>query len=71
MHRFHRQELQRAEPLCAGGALYFLQQSLPCAPESRRVALAWRAMRESGIFAWIFGLSQSFGAASGAEVSRG
>jgi len=39
MRRFHRQELQRAKPLCAGGALYFLQQTLACVLEGGRVAL--------------------------------
>src|SRR5437773_12411285 len=29
MRRFHRQDLQRVEPLRTGVALYFLQQSLP------------------------------------------
>ena len=39
MRRFHRQDLQRNEPLCTGVALYFLQQSLPRTPENWHVAL--------------------------------
>ena len=37
MRRFHRQDLQRVEPLRTGVALYFLQQSLPRTRENRLV----------------------------------
>ena len=72
MSRFHRQELHGAEPLYAGGALYFLQQTLAWALEHRRVALASLRNRRKQYFRMgLYGALQLLRATFGAEVSRG
>src|SRR6266404_7932618 len=72
MHRFHCQELQRAETSYAGGVLYFLQQALSCGLDSGRVAFeSLCSRREQHCRIDVFGLPQSFRAMFGAEVSRG